>query len=105
MRPASACCAAALPPLCCHVRGTACNALGLIFALHATRSGALRSRPAPPRARQASGKGNYVATLDKHTLHLWSAARPEQRIALHATKRLTVCARGPGRPIWHPARE
>jgi hypothetical protein len=70
--------------------------------LNATRYGALRSSPAPPRARQASGKGNYVATLDKHTLHLWSAARPEQRIALHATKRLTVRA-GPGRPGCQPA--
>ncbi len=41
-------------------------------------------------ARQVSGKGNYVATLDKHSLHLWSAEHPEQRIVLHSTKRLTV---------------
>ncbi len=41
-------------------------------------------------ARQVSGKGNYVATLDKHSLHLWSAEHPEQRIVLHTTKRLTV---------------
>lgn len=42
------------------------------------------------QAWQVSGKGNYVATLDKHSLHLWSAEHPEQRIVLHSTKRLTV---------------
>lgn len=40
--------------------------------------------------RQVSGKGNYVATLDKCSLHVWSAERPEQRVVLHTTKRLTV---------------
>ena len=42
--------------------------------------------------RQVSGKGNYIATLDRYSLHVWSAERPEQRIVLHTTKRLTVRA-------------
>lgn len=49
---------------------------------------ALRQRCAA--LRQVSGKGNYVATLDRYSLHVWSAERPEQRIVLHTTKRLTV---------------
>ncbi|KAK9827341.1 hypothetical protein WJX81_007552 [Elliptochloris bilobata] len=45
-----------------------------------------------PGAVVVSGKGNYVATVDRHSLHVWSAERPEQRIVLHTTKRLTCVA-------------